>query len=99
MYNAYADMPHVAMYQLAPTRVLHFSLKKILTVANKRLTRFDAFQSLSQINHKIQKETKRLPLKNTGRITAVSDTPRTEIGQMQLIVTSTAANGLLKCNW
>ncbi|KAK4026996.1 uncharacterized protein LOC116933363 [Daphnia magna] len=36
---------------------------------------------------------------NTGRITAVSDTPRTEIGQMQLIVTSTADNGLLKCNW
>ncbi|XP_057378742.1 uncharacterized protein LOC130700778 [Daphnia carinata] len=36
---------------------------------------------------------------NTGRISAVSDTPRTEIGQMQLIVTSTAANGLLKCNW
>ncbi|KAI9563752.1 hypothetical protein GHT06_011216 [Daphnia sinensis] len=36
---------------------------------------------------------------NTGKINAVSDTPRTEIGQMQLIVTSTAANGLLKCNW
>ncbi|KAI9563749.1 hypothetical protein GHT06_011213 [Daphnia sinensis] len=35
----------------------------------------------------------------TGRINAVSDTPRTEIGQMQLVVTSTADNGILKCNW
>ncbi|XP_046436747.1 uncharacterized protein LOC124188268 [Daphnia pulex] len=36
---------------------------------------------------------------NTGQIASVSDTPRTEIGSMQLVVTSTAANGILRCNW
>ncbi|EFX89955.1 hypothetical protein DAPPUDRAFT_309625 [Daphnia pulex] len=36
---------------------------------------------------------------HTGQITAVSDTPRTEIGSMQLVVTSTDANGVLRCNW
>ncbi|XP_059352730.1 uncharacterized protein LOC130700721 [Daphnia carinata] len=35
----------------------------------------------------------------TGKIGAVSDTPRTEMGYMQIIATSTAANAVLKCHW
>ncbi|XP_046656955.1 uncharacterized protein LOC124350022 isoform X2 [Daphnia pulicaria] len=35
----------------------------------------------------------------TGPINAPSDTPRTETGAMQLVVTSTADNGLMKCTW
>ncbi|KAI9563678.1 hypothetical protein GHT06_011142 [Daphnia sinensis] len=35
----------------------------------------------------------------TGKIAAVSDTPRTEMGYMQVVATSTAANAILKCHW
>ena len=35
----------------------------------------------------------------TGQINAPSDTPRTETGVLQLVVTSTADNGLMKCTW
>ncbi|KZS16922.1 Uncharacterized protein APZ42_017559 [Daphnia magna] len=35
----------------------------------------------------------------TGQISAVEDTPRTEIGYMQLVVTSAAVDDTLRCNW
>ncbi|KAK4026871.1 hypothetical protein OUZ56_015897 [Daphnia magna] len=35
----------------------------------------------------------------TGKIGAVSDTPRTEMGYMQIVATSTAANAVLRCHW
>ncbi|XP_057378741.1 uncharacterized protein LOC130700777 [Daphnia carinata] len=35
----------------------------------------------------------------SGKITGVEDTPRTEIGYMQLVVTSAAPDDVLKCTW
>jgi len=44
-------------------------------------------------------QTKFLPdLKQTGQITTVADTPRTEMGYMHLVVTSTGA-ATMKCFW
>ncbi|EFX76447.1 hypothetical protein DAPPUDRAFT_306144 [Daphnia pulex] len=35
----------------------------------------------------------------TGKIDTIADTPRTEVGFMHIVITSTAANAVVRCSW
>ncbi|EFX84216.1 hypothetical protein DAPPUDRAFT_301328 [Daphnia pulex] len=55
--------------------------------------------SSSRITLRCSEMTSVAAFTKTGQINAPSDTPRTETGVLQLVVTSTADNGLMKCTW